>query len=86
AQNYPNPVRGATTIVFAVPEDTHARLLIYDVRGAVVRRLWEGPAAGGHKLTWDGAADDGTPLPPGVYFYRLEAAGRTATRKMVRGE
>jgi len=87
AQNYPNPVREETAIVFVVPENTYARLVVYDLRGAVVRRLWEGPAAaGGHKVSWDGAAEDGTPLPAGVYLYRLEAAGRTATRKMVRAE
>jgi hypothetical protein len=84
AQNYPNPVRGATSIVFAVPGDEYATLTVYDLRGAVVRRLWEGAAAaGGHRVTWDGTADDGSPLPPGVYLYQLEAGGRVAARKMV---
>lgn len=84
AQNYPNPVRTLTTIVFVVP-DGYATLTVYDLRGAVVRRLWDGPAAaGGHKVTWDGTADDGAPLPPGVYLYKLEAGGRVATKRMVR--
>ncbi len=83
AQNYPNPVRGATTIVFVVP-DGSATLTVYDVRGAAVRRLWDGTAAaGGHKLIWDGTADDGAPLPPGVYLYKLEAGGKAATKRMV---
>ncbi len=82
-QNYPNPVRGATSIVFVVP-DGRATLTVYDLRGAVVRRLWEGAAAaGGHKVAWDGTADDGAPLPPGVYLYKLEAGGRTAAKKLV---
>lgn len=84
AQNYPNPARGSTTIVFVVPEDGDVKLTIYDLRGAVVRRLWDGrAAAGGHKVTWDGTAEDGAPLPPGVYLYRLETAGRETTRKLV---
>jgi hypothetical protein len=83
AQNYPNPVRGATAIVFVVPEG-HATLTVYDVRGAVVRRLWDGSAAaGGHKVRWDGTADDGSPLPPGVYLYKLEAGDRVAVKKLV---
>ncbi len=83
-QNYPNPFREATTIVFVVPKDGAATLTVYDLRGAAVRRLWDGAAAaGGHDVLWDGAGDDGAPLPPGVYFYRLEAAGRAATKKLV---
>jgi hypothetical protein len=83
AQNYPNPVRGATSIVFVVP-DGYATLTVYDLRGAVVRRLWDGTAAaGGHKVTWDGTADDGSPLPPGVYLYKLETGGRAAAKKLV---
>jgi len=84
AQNYPNPVRAATAIVFVVPDGGHATLTVYDLRGAVVRRLWDGrAAAGGHKVTWDGTAEDGAPLPPGVYLYKLEAGGRAAARKLV---
>lgn len=84
AQNYPNPARGATTIVFVVPEGGDVELTVYDVRGAVVRRLWRGrAAAGGHTVVWDGAADDGAPLAPGVYLYRLEAGGRAVAKKLV---
>jgi len=81
-QNFPNPFRQATTIVFVVPGGP-ATLTVYDIRGAAVRRLWEGAAAGGHNITWDGTADDGAPLPPGVYLYRLEAGERTAVKKLV---
>jgi hypothetical protein len=82
ARNFPNPFREATTIVFAVPGGP-ATLTVYDLRGAVVRRLWYGAAAGGYNIKWDGTADDGAPLPPGVYLYRLEAGDRTAARKLV---
>ena len=81
-QNFPNPFREATTIVFVVPGGP-AALTVYDLRGAVVRRLWDGAAAGGYNIKWDGTADDGTPLPPGVYLYRLDAGGRTAVKKSV---
>jgi hypothetical protein len=81
-QNFPNPFRDATTIVFVVPGGP-ATLTVYDLRGAAVRHLWEGAAAGGRNINWDGCGDDGAPLPPGVYLYRLEAGGRTAVKKTV---
>jgi hypothetical protein len=35
-------------------------------------------------VAWDGTGDDGAPLPPGVYLYKLEAGERTVVRKSVR--
>jgi hypothetical protein len=81
-RNFPNPFREETTIVFVVPGGP-ATLTVYDLRGAAVRRLWEGNVAGGRNVKWDGCGDDGSPLPPGVYLYRLEAGDRTAVKKLV---
>jgi hypothetical protein len=81
-QNFPNPFREATTVAFVVPGGP-ATLTVYDLRGAAVRRLWEGAAAGFRQVAWDGAGDDGAPLPPGVYLYKLEAGERTAVKKLV---
>jgi hypothetical protein len=81
-QNFPNPFREATTVAFVVPGGP-ATLTVYDLRGAAVRRLWEGAAAGFRQVAWDGAGDDGAPLPPGVYLYKLEAGERTAVKKSV---
>jgi hypothetical protein len=34
-------------------------------------------------ITWDGTDSAGRPVPAGVYFCRIEAAGMAATGKMV---
>jgi len=83
-QPVPNPVRGEASIAFAVPRTGEARLRIFDVRGRCVRTLLDGPVGAGAGLVgWQGADDRGRPLADGVYFYRLEHAGRTLTRKLL---
>jgi hypothetical protein len=86
AQNYPNPFNPSTTIAFELPAGRSHRvtLTIYDVRGARVRTLVAGSLPGGrHTAQWDGRNQAGSPAGSGVYFYRLTAAGRAETRKMV---
>lgn len=66
-------------IDYSVPEASAVRLTVYDISGRVVERLVQGAAAAGtHTVDWDAAGH-----PSGIYFYRLEAAGRTATYKAV---
>jgi flagellar hook assembly protein FlgD len=85
AQNFPNPFNPTTTIVFSLKEKGHVELTIFDVRGAVVRRLLRGEVeAGLHAdVQWDGLNDEGKPVASGLYFYRLTASGFTETRKML---
>lgn len=84
-QNVPNPFNPTTTIRFDVPgHGARVTLDIYDVGGRLVRRLVDGFRPGGtHAVTWDGTNRRGRRVASGVYFYRMSAAGFTATRKMV---
>jgi len=84
AQNRPNPFNPKTAIAFNLPEAAEVRLEIYDVAGRRVatlvdRRLVAGP----HAYEWDGRNHDGERVASGVYFYRLSAADRELSRKMV---
>jgi len=85
AQNYPNPFNPTTTIAFTVKERGHVRLNVYNVAGALVRRLVDDTRAPGvtHTVVWDGRNGAGQSVASGVYFYRLEAKDFTRTRKMV---
>ncbi|MCE5250167.1 hypothetical protein LLG96_08095 [bacterium] len=38
--------------------------------------------AGHHEVTWDGVDNEGQYVASGVYMYRIEAGGRSETRKM----
>lgn len=78
-QNYPNPFNPATTISFALPVETHVRLIVYNGIGQEVARLVdEVRSAGVHQASWNAGA-----LPSGVYFCRLTAGSLSAIRKMM---
>ena len=81
---HPNPVREVTNIIFSLPAAGGAALRVYDVTGRCVRTLVQGQQQSGyHVAVFDGKTDAGALLPAGIYFYRLDAVGKTATRKLI---
>ena len=84
----PNPggTRVADTRVdFVLPAAGPVSLDLYDVRGAVVRRLRvDAAAAGPGSATWDGRDAAGRAVPAGIYFVELRAGGRSDRAKLVR--
>ncbi len=83
-QNDPNPFAARTRIDFTVSDETDAKLLIYDVGGALVRTLLDsGLQPGSYQIEWDGSDDSGRTLESGIYFYKLYAGVYSITRKMV---
>lgn len=88
AQNYPNPFNASTTLTYDVPlvEDggVNVTLTIYDVQGRIIRTLVHGAVeAGSHQIVWDGAAEDGSLVASGVYFYQMKAGDFADTKRMV---
>ncbi len=82
-QNYPNPFNPRTTIYYDVPERGHVLLVVYDMKGNRVATLVNGDLlAGEHRAEWNGLTDQGTLVPSGVYFVRLQAAGSERTMKV----
>jgi len=86
-RNLPNPFASGTTITFAVPssmDNSKATLRVYDVTGALVRTLHDGPVSAGHHITtWDGRNESGHQVDAGVYFYDLSVAMERLTERMV---
>jgi plastocyanin len=79
SQNYPNPFNAQTVIAYSLPSDSHVKITVYNLLGQSVETLVDADeSAGDHRVTWN--ADD---VPTGVYFYRIDAAEFTATRKML---
>ena len=82
--NYPNPFNPQTTIVFSLPERGMANLNIYNLKGQLVKNLArETRDAGSHTIVWNGRDEAGRKVSSGIYYYRLEASGRSQTRKML---
>jgi hypothetical protein len=83
-QNCPNPFRVSSTITFSMPEEGHARIDIFNVSGRKVRTILDKACGAGLNVaTWDGCDPSGAELAAGVYFYRLEAAAASKTKKML---
>jgi hypothetical protein len=82
--NRPNPFNPATTITYSLPERSEVRVSVFDVSGREVRQLLnQVQEAGERSVEWNGVDDAGQALSSGVYYYRVEANGLSATRKMV---
>jgi hypothetical protein len=82
--NAPNPFRETTRIPFTLDADTHVTVRVYDVRGALVTTLLDGPLAQGmHDVNWNGADANGRRVASGAYFYTLNAGSRMQSRKML---
>jgi hypothetical protein len=81
----PNPTTGGAEVRFALPATSDVRLGVYDLAGRRMRELAAGRlAAGSHTARWDGRDASGAAVGSGLYFVRLDAAGRTLTRTVVR--
>jgi len=81
----PDPMRGSAAIRLSIPHRMRASLTVRSVTGALVRTLCNSsllPAI--YSLSWDGRDDAGRSVAPGIYFWRLEAEGKTLTRKAVK--
>ena len=76
--NYPNPFADETSIEFWLPRRSDVRLTVYDILGRRVSLLVDQPLPRGrHEAIFHAAARS-----PGLYFYRLEAAGTSSLGRM----
>lgn len=83
-RNFPNPFNAATTIEYSIPNSGDVILNIYNLSGQLVRELTvPAQTAGRHRINWEAKDRDGSVLPSGIYFYRVESKNISATGKMV---
>lgn len=84
AEARPNPFNPRTTIPFELTEAQGVRLAVYDLRGALVRILIDGPrAAGLHTEDWDGTNSVGLSMPSAAYIVRLMAGETIEQRRLL---
>jgi hypothetical protein len=75
----PNPIIGSTSIRYRIPTSGHVRLAVFDARGREISKLEdEFQSAGSYSIPLEVKG-----LSPGLYFYRLEFAGRSLVRRFV---
>ncbi|MDD3633343.1 MAG: T9SS type A sorting domain-containing protein [Candidatus Cloacimonetes bacterium] len=83
-QNYPNPFNPTTSIRYSINEPGSVSLDIYNVKGQLVKTLYQGNAEiGSHTAIWNGLDNSGNACSSGVYFYRLRTPKTSLVRKML---
>jgi len=81
-QNYPNPFNPSTTIHYTLPFTAHVVLVIYDLSGREVRRLFDDVASeGSYTIEWDGRDLTGRSVASGVYIYKIVVKSTDRSRR-----
>jgi len=75
-QKAAGPDKAVTAIQFSVPREGHAEVTILNVEGSLVRTMVSDDlVAGEHRVMWNGADDEGSPLFSGRYTVRYTFQG-----------
>jgi hypothetical protein len=83
-QNFPNPFRGTTSIVYVLPARGRVSLKVYNIAGQEVRTLLDCEQdAGIRTVAWDGLDSFGDNVSAGVYIYRLTTGTTALAKKLV---
>jgi len=83
-QNYPNPFNPVTNIRYDIPENSHVKMVIYDILGRQVRTLVNRDHDPGfYNVLWDGRNDMGEQIASGVYFFQINAGSFHKNAKMI---
>jgi hypothetical protein len=81
----PSPFFDRTSIRFGLASAGRVRLAVFDLGGREVASLVDREmGAGEHSVMWDGHGNGAKPALAGMYFYRLEVAGKVLTSRVVR--
>jgi len=84
--NTPNPFNPNTEIFFSMEESNMAvqgEVFIYDIKGNLIRNLYEGIIRSDVGINWDSTDNNGKKVSSGIYLYVLKTEGKTYAKKMV---
>jgi len=83
SQGTPNPFTNKTTISYELGKAVDVDVSVYNMLGQKVRALYSGKQSSGvHEITWNGVGNSGEKLSSGIYFLRIEAGEKEASRKV----
>ena len=85
--NYPNPFSTSTVISFFNSKPSkNTKIEIYNIKGQLIKQFpitnsqlnWEQSS-----VEWEGTDESGKPVSNGIYLYKLIAANKSITKKML---
>tara|TARA_S200000501_G_scaffold73009_1_gene64966 strand:+ start:31715 stop:34402 length:2688 start_codon:yes stop_codon:yes gene_type:complete len=83
SQNAPNPFNNSTNISYFLPKKSKVKLEIFDVKGARIRKLVDGPVREGqHSITWNLKDDNQKEVSAGTYIYKIISGDFTESKTM----
>jgi len=78
-QNFPNPFNPITKIYYSIPQSGFVTIKIYDLLGnEIITLLNAEKTRGKYEIAFDGSS-----LPSGTYFYKMQAGEYTNTKKLI---
>ena len=81
---YPNPFNPETSILLQTSTTGKTTLKIYNIRGNLIKTLFEGfLPAGSRTFRWNGTQDDGKEVPSGVYIISAKNNGKSVRQKAI---
>ena len=83
-QNYPNPFNPSTTIKYALNNNGFVNVSIYNVKGELVKTLFNGPQnKGKNSLIWNATNNENAPMAGGLYIYSIITENSIYSKKMM---
>ncbi len=72
-ENYPNPMKKKTTIIYHLGREMNTEIKIYTIAGRLVKDLYTGASRYGvNYVEWDGRDERGRMVSNGIYYYMVK--------------
>jgi hypothetical protein len=82
---YPNPFVNKMMINYSITKQAIVKLTVFDIAGREVKNLLSGVVnPGRYTITWQGDDNKGKKVSTGIYFIKLDVAGKNIGKKIIR--
>ncbi len=83
-QNIPNPFNPITKINYALKDNAHVLLEVFNIKGQKIKTLVNSlKSSGNHTTIWNGTDDQSMSVSSGIYYYKMKTGENVRLRKML---